>query len=110
MRVLPALLCLAVSLPAAAEVELYGQLSGGLSISQSQTANLRSGQSQVEDFSSYIGLLGRLPLDGSRQTALIWQLEQDTPVSDGGSLREQFRRRKESGSLLPDTSSPANGR
>lgn len=77
---------------ALADVNLYGTIRSGLSVSQTQASNTHFSRSSVDDLGSYIGIRGSHPLGDSN---MIWQFEQSTPAGQSNSLREHFRNRKE---------------
>ena len=47
----------------------------------------------VADQGSHIGLRGSHPIGGG--TNFIWEVEQDTPVGKSGSIRQDWRERRE---------------
>lgn len=68
--------------PAFADTQIYGTISSGISASQSRFADgTRSSSSKIEDYGSYIGMRGRIPLGNSGQTHTIWQWEQSSPTT-----------------------------
>ncbi|KLT72832.1 hypothetical protein PL75_05915 [Neisseria arctica] len=77
---------------ALADINLYGTIRSGLSVSQTQIGNTHFNRSSVDDLGSYIGIRGNHPIGSSN---MIWQFEQNTPIGQNGSLREHFRNRKE---------------
>ncbi|MFS6937952.1 porin [Neisseria animaloris] len=93
------ILILAAALPvfALADVELYGSIRSGVSVSQVKTDTQRYTRTSVDDFGSYIGFKGSHPIGGGNN--VIWQFEQDTPVGKSGSLREYFREKKKNSVL-----------
>lgn len=94
-KTLIALSLVALSGAASAEVILYGQVKAGVEVSQKK--NRDNGvttkdhtETKIADFGSRIGFKGTEHL-GSGLNA-IWQIEQKTPVSGGGSwgTRDSF--------------------
>lgn len=83
---------------ASADIQLYGNIRSGVSVSQTKIATGDNNtRTAVEDLGSYIGLRGSHPIgNGSK---MIWQFEQDTPVGSSGSMREYFKRKKENSTI-----------
>ena len=81
---------------ALADVNLYGNIRSGITVSQTQIGSHRSSNASVDDLGSYIGMRGSHPVGGGSQ--VIWQYQEDVPVGRSDSLREHFRQRKEGSS------------
>lgn len=78
---------------ALADVNLYGNIRSGITVSQTKIGGQSVSGSSVDDLGSYIGMRGAHPIGGGN--AVIWQFEEDVPVGRSDSLREHFRSRKE---------------
>ena len=83
-----------------AETQLYGTISSGITASQSRFADgKRLSNSKIEDYGSYIGMRGRIPLNSNSGTHTIWQWEQSSPTSP--SFRDTWRTKKENRNVSP---------
>ena len=90
-------LCLLLSAPAMADVQLYGNIKSGIEASQTKYRGQSHSHSGVSDFGSYVGLRGSHPIGGGN---VLWQMEQDAPLGSSHrdtSLRRQWQQRKGSG-------------
>lgn len=86
--------CAALPMAAWADVNLYGNIRSGVTTSSVTVDGKRHSTTSIDDFGSYVGMRGSHPIGGNNN--VIWQFEQDTPVSNsGGSMREYFRKKKE---------------
>ncbi|MDO5638697.1 MAG: hypothetical protein Q4G28_02410 [Neisseria sp.] len=81
---------------ALADVNLYGNIRSGITVSQTKIGGQSVSGSSVDDLGSYIGMRGSHPISGGSN--LIWQYQEDVPVGRSDSLREHFRQRKENSS------------
>ena len=91
------LLVLSAALPALAlaDVQLYGTIRSGVSVSQTKIGNERFTTTSVDDLGSHIGLRGSHPIGGSNQ--VTWQFSEDVPVGQADtSMRGYFRNKKNS--------------
>lgn len=82
MKTLSALSFLSMALLAThgiAETQIYGTLRHGVSVVQTQKHGQHHSQTSINDFGSYVGIRGSLPLR-ENQTRLIWQLNQDFSI------------------------------
>ncbi|UOO81640.1 porin [Uruburuella testudinis] len=79
---------------ALADVNLYGNIRSGLTVSQTEIGGRKTSNASVDDLGSYIGLRGTHPIGGSSN--VIWQFQDDVPVGRSDSLRQHFRQRKNS--------------
>ena len=69
--------CVAMmSLPAVADVTLYGQIKGGINVMKGEDSGTIT---QMEDYKSRIGFRGNEDLGNGLQA--IWQVEQFTPMT-----------------------------
>lgn len=88
-------LILLAALPAfaLADVNLYGNIRSGITVSQTTFGGQRSSSTSVDDLDSYIGMRGSHPIGGGSN--VIWQWQEDVPAGGrSDSLREHFRNRK----------------
>ena len=84
-------LCPALAL---ADVNLYGNIRSGITVSQTEIGGRKTSGASVDDLGSYIGIRGAHPIGGGNN--VIWQFQEDVPVGRrSDSLREHFRQRKE---------------
>ena len=81
------------ALAAHADVQLYGSIKSGIETSQTRFGGQTYSQTAVADQGSHIGLRGSHPIGGG--TNFIWEVEQDTPVGKSGSIRQDWRERRE---------------
>lgn len=58
-----------------ADIRLYGDIGGGLEVSQTRKGSQRATQTQIRDLDSRIGLEGRHALGG--QNNMVWHVGQD---------------------------------
>ncbi|OSI33862.1 porin [Neisseria dumasiana] len=83
---------------ASADIQLYGNIRSGVSVSQTKIATGGNNtRTAVEDLGSYVGFRGSHAIGGGSK--VIWQFEQDTPVGSSGSMREYFKRKKENSTI-----------
>ncbi|QEY23567.1 porin [Neisseria animalis] len=83
--------------PAWSDVQWYGKVAAGVEAAQIRFDGKSASQNGVADFGSHVGLRGSYPIGGGAN--VLWQFEQDVPT-DGrsdGSLRKQWRERKNGG-------------
>ena len=81
------------ALAAHADVQLYGSIKSGIETSQTSFGGQTRSSTAVADQGSHIGLRGSHPIGGG--TNFIWEVEQDTPVGKSGSIRQDWRERRE---------------
>ena len=81
------------ALAAHADVQLYGSIKSGIETSQTRFGGQTYSRTAVADQGSHIGLRGSHPIGGG--TNFIWEVEQDTPVSKSGSIRQNWRERRD---------------
>ena len=81
------------ALAAHADVQLYGSIKSGIEPSQTRFGGQTYSRTAVADQGSHIGLRGSHPIGGG--TNFIWEVEQDTPVGKSGSIRQDWRERRE---------------
>lgn len=81
------------ALAAHADVQLYGSIKSGIETSQTRFGGQTYSRTAVADQGSHIGLRGSHPIGGG--TNFIWEVEQDTPVSKSGSIRQDWRERRD---------------
>ena len=81
------------ALAAHADVQLYGSIKRGIQTSQPRFGGQTRSSTAVADQGSHIGLRGSHPIGGG--TNFIWEVEQDTPVGKSGSIRQDWRERRE---------------
>ncbi|MGN6737340.1 porin [Neisseria sp. P0022.S007] len=91
-------LLLTAALPTAAfaahaDVQLYGSIKSGIETSQTRFGGQTRSSTAVADQGSHIGLRGSHPIGGG--TNFIWEVEQDTPVGKSGSIRQDWRERRD---------------
>lgn len=85
-----------------ADVNIYGNLKSGITTSHITLSNRNINQTSVDDVGSYVGISGSHSISNSSESHLIWQMEENTPVSHRGpTLHDYFRSKKENGILLP---------
>ncbi|OSI09989.1 porin [Neisseria zoodegmatis] len=97
MKILFTLIAL-VPITVSADIQLYGNIRSGVSVSQTKIATGGNNtRTAVEDLGSYVGFRGSHAIGGGSK--VIWQFEQDTPVGSSGSMREYFKRKKENGTI-----------
>jgi len=68
------------ALAAHADVQLYGSIKSGIETSQTR-------------FGGQTRLRGSHPIGGG--TNFIWEVEQDTPIGKSGSIRQDWRERRD---------------
>ncbi|WP_416191314.1 porin [Neisseria sp. CCUG12390] len=97
------LTALLLSAPAFAEVKIYGELKSGVESSRTKINGQSVSGTRIADQGSFVGLRGSHPIGGSGNQ-VTWQWEQDAPSAserrsgkNSGSLREQWRERKQRG-------------
>ncbi|HHK6005785.1 TPA: porin [Neisseria subflava] len=76
-----------------ADVQLYGSIKSGIETSQTRFGGQTYSRTAVADQGSHIGLRGSHPIGGG--TNFIWEVEQDTPVGKSGSIRQDWRERRD---------------
>lgn len=81
------------ALAAHADVQLYGSIKSGIETSQTRFGGQTRSSTTVADQGSHIGLRGSHPIGSG--TNFIWEVEQDTPVGKSGSIRQDWRERRE---------------
>ena len=81
------------ALAAHADVQLYGSIKSGIETSQTRFRGQTRSNTAVADQGSHIGLCGSHPIGGG--TNFIWEVEQDTPVGKSGSIRQDWRERRD---------------
>ncbi|MGN6973822.1 porin [Neisseria sp. Marseille-Q5346] len=81
------------ALAAHADVQLYGSIKSGIETSQTRFSGQTYSRTAVADQGSHIGLRGSHPIGGG--TNFIWEVEQDTPVGKSGSIRQDWRERRD---------------
>ena len=81
------------ALAAHADVQLYGSIKSGIETSQTRFGGQTHSSTAIADQGSHIGLRGSHPIGGG--TNFIWEVEQDTPVGKSGSIRQDWRERRE---------------
>ena len=81
------------ALAAHTDVQLYGSIKSGIETSQTRFGDQTYSRTAVADQGSHIGLRGSHPIGGG--TNFIWEVEQDTPVSKSGSIRQDWRERRD---------------
>ncbi|WP_455251265.1 porin [Neisseria sp.] len=81
------------ALAAHADVQLYGSVKSGIETSQTRFGGQTRSSTAIADQGSHIGLRGSHPIGGG--TNFIWEVEQDTPVGKSGSIRQDWRERRE---------------
>lgn len=97
MKILFTLIAL-VPITVSADIQLYGNIRSGVSVSQTKIATGDNNtRTAVEDLGSYVGFRGSHAIGGGSK--VIWQFEQDTPVGSSGSMREYFKRKKENSTI-----------
>lgn len=97
MKILFTLIAL-VPITVSADIQLYGNIRSGVSVSQTKIATGGNNtRTAVEDLGSYVGFRGSHAIGGGSK--VIWQFEQDTPVGSSGSMREYFKRKKENSTI-----------
>lgn len=81
------------ALAAHADVQLYGSIKSGIETSQTRFGGQTRSSTVIADQGSHIGLRGSHPIGGG--TNFIWEVEQDTPVGKSGSIRQDWRERRD---------------
>ena len=81
------------ALAAHADVQLYGSIKSGIETSQTRFGGQTRSSTAIADQGSHIGLRGSHPIGGG--TNFIWEVEQDTPVGKSGSIRQDWRERRD---------------
>ena len=81
------------ALAAHADVQLYGSIKSGIETSQTRFGSQTRSSTAVADQGSHIGLRGSHPIGGV--TNFIWEVELDTPVGKSGSIRQDWRERRD---------------
>lgn len=81
------------ALAAHADVQLYGSIKSGIETSQTRFGGQTHSSIAIADQGSHIGLRGSHPIGGG--TNFIWEVEQDTPVGKSGSIRQDWRERRD---------------
>ena len=81
------------ALTAHAGVQLYGSIKSGIETSQTRFGGQTRSSTAVADQGSHIGLRGSHPIGGG--TNFIWEVEQDTPIGKSGSIRQDWRERRD---------------
>ena len=81
------------ALAAHADVQLYGSIKSGIETSQTRFGGQTYSRTAIADQGSHIGLRGLHPIGGG--TNFIWEVEQDTPVGKSGSIRQDWRERRD---------------
>ena len=76
-----------------ADVQLYGSIKSGIETSQTRFRGQTRSNTAVADQGSHIGLRGSHPIGGG--TNFIWEVEQDTPIGKSGSIRQDWRERRD---------------
>ena len=81
------------ALAAHADVQLYGSIKSGIETSQTRFSGQTRSSTAVADQGSHIGLRGSHPIGGG--TNFSWEVEQYTPVGKSGSIRQDWRERRD---------------
>lgn len=83
------------------EVELYGTVKSGISVSRTQTGDgPKHTRTTVNDLGSHIGIRGSHRIGG--QSSEREYASANQPAAKPLSMRERARRKKENGFLIPD--------